>query len=252
MSLIKKFLRCVCIKIIHFILSLFSYPLEIEKKRYSFKYQNLSIFVKTSSLLTYRRWVAFQNHGKEKDTLNWIDSFEDEKIFYDIGANVGVFSIYANIKKKMKVYSFEPEPNSFIELYNTIGLNNLNIVPLKIALDFDENTKYFNMIDFESGISESFLSDKIEKKTNFLISTNSLDKVISQKKIKFPNYIKIDVDGNEMNILKGMSKTLENKELKSMLVEIEKTNKENILNYLKNFSFKLESKSDNGNYIFKR
>ena len=55
-----------------------------------------------------------------------------------------------------------------------------------------------------------------------------------------------------MNILKGMSKTLENKELKSMLVEIEKTNKENILNYLKNFSFKLESKSDNGNYIFKR
>ena len=41
---------------------------------------------------------------EKKDTLNWIDSFEDGKSFYDIGANVGIFSIYANMKKKMKVF----------------------------------------------------------------------------------------------------------------------------------------------------
>ena len=41
------------------------------------------------------------------------------------------------------------------------------------------------MIDFNSGVSESFLSEKKEKNTNFIISTNSLDKVISQKKINF-------------------------------------------------------------------
>ena len=88
------------------------------------------------------------------------------------------------------------------------------------------------MIDFNSGVSESFLSEKKEKNTNFIISTNSLDNVISQKKINFPNYIKIDVDGNEMNILEGMSETLKNEELKSMLIEIEKTNEEDIINYL--------------------
>ena len=252
MFLIRKLLRSVSEKIINFISNLFNYPLNIEKKEYSFKYQNLNILVKTSNSLTYRRWAAFQAHGKEKDTLNWIDSFEDGKSFYDIGANVGIFSIYANMKKKMKVFSFEPEPNSFVELYNVIILNNLDIVPIKIALDFKDNIKYFNMIDFNSGVSESFLSEKKEKNTNFIISTNSLDNVISQKKINFPNYIKIDVDGNEMNILEGMSETLKNEELKSMLIEIEKTNEEDIINYLKHYDFELENKSENRKIIFKR
>ena len=72
------------------------------------------------------------------------------------------------------------------------------------------------------------------------------------RKINFPNYIKIDVDGNEMNILEGMSETLKNEELKSMLIEIEKTNEEDIINYLKHYDFELENKSDNRNFIFKR
>ena len=72
------------------------------------------------------------------------------------------------------------------------------------------------------------------------------------EKINFPNYIKIDVDGNEMNILEGMSETLKNEELKSMLIEIEKTNEEDIINYLKHYDFELENKSDNRNFIFKR
>ena len=42
------------------------------------------------------------------------------------------FLAYANMRKKMKVFSFEPEPNSFVELYNVIILNNLDIVPIKL------------------------------------------------------------------------------------------------------------------------
>ena len=55
-----------------------------------------------------------------------------------------------------------------------------------------------------------------------------------------------------MNILEGMSETLKNEELKSMLIEIEKTNEEDIINYLKHYDFELENKSDNRNFIFKR
>lgn len=252
MSFIKKIIRLIFSRFIEFQLNFFNKPIKIKDKKYLFKFDNLKIAVKTSDELTFRRWKAFQEHGKEIDTLNWINSFKETKKFYDIGANIGIFSIYAKLKKKMKVYSFEPEPNSFIQLFNTIALNNLDIIPLNIALDKKKELKFFNMIQFVGGISDSHLSDKIEKKINFLVSTDKLDSVISQNKIDFPNYIKIDVDGNELSILEGMQQTLENRELESMLIEIAKNNEIDILNYLKNFDFKLQSKSDNGNYIFKR
>ena len=63
-------------------------------------YKNgVNIFVNTNNSLTYRRWKNFETTGKETETLNWIDTFEDNSVFYDIGAHIGVFSVYGAIKK---------------------------------------------------------------------------------------------------------------------------------------------------------
>ena len=45
---------------------------------------------------------------KEPETLDWIDSFDDKSVFWDIGANVGIYSIYAAKKKSCNVVAFEP------------------------------------------------------------------------------------------------------------------------------------------------
>jgi len=52
------------------------------------------------------------NFYKEPDTTAWIDSFENNSCFIDIGSNIGVFSIYAALKKKCFVYSFDPSLNA--------------------------------------------------------------------------------------------------------------------------------------------
>ena len=62
---------------------------------------------------------------KEKEVRIFIDKYlEKDQIFFDIGANIGVFSLYAAIKKNAKVYAFEPE-------YSNLSLLKENI--LKIA-----------------------------------------------------------------------------------------------------------------------
>ena len=90
----KKFIKDKIISIIKGLLLLFKAPVEVSKKNYLFRFNNICIKIFTSSSITYRRWVKFQKDGKEKETIEWINSFEEGSIFFDIGANIGVFSIY--------------------------------------------------------------------------------------------------------------------------------------------------------------
>ena len=50
---------------------------------------------------------------KEPITIDWIRSFKKNNIFYDVGANVGMYSIFAALISDVKVYAFEPESNNF-------------------------------------------------------------------------------------------------------------------------------------------
>ena len=68
------------------------------------------------SRLTNYRYKTFSS--KEPDTLDWIDTFSDGSIFWDIGANIGLYSIYAGKTiKDIKIYSFEP---SYFKFRNSI------------------------------------------------------------------------------------------------------------------------------------
>ena len=45
---------------------------------------------------------------KEPDTIEWIESFENEMVFWTVGANIGIFSCFAAKEKQAKTYAFEP------------------------------------------------------------------------------------------------------------------------------------------------
>ena len=74
---------------------------------------------------------------KEPETLAWIDSFTDNSIFMDIGANVGIYSCYAAKMKSSKVYAFEPSVFNLEMLARNITLHNLvdriYIIPLALS-----------------------------------------------------------------------------------------------------------------------
>src|SRR5437879_5933266 len=72
---------------------------------YTVRDEHAYVFVATSALLLWRARTLF---SKEPETIEWIRSFGPDDVFYDIGANVGIYSIFAGVRCR-KIYAFEPE-----------------------------------------------------------------------------------------------------------------------------------------------
>ena len=67
--------------------------------------------------------------SKEPETLEWINNFDDNEniIFWDIGANIGLYSIYASLKSKnISIIAFEPSTSNLRVLSRNISINNLD------------------------------------------------------------------------------------------------------------------------------
>jgi hypothetical protein len=62
---------------------------------------------------------------KEPDTIQWIDRFEPSDVFWDVGANVGIFSLYAARRREVKVLAFEPSADNYMVLCRNVEINAL-------------------------------------------------------------------------------------------------------------------------------
>ena len=182
------------------------------------------LFFNTNEITTYR---ALSFSTKEPETLNWIDSFHDKSVFFDIGANVGIYSAYAAKKNNVNVVAFEPSFFNLEILFKNININKLNdkvtIVPL--ALNNINSIEKFNMSDNRQAAALSSFGQSYDQYGKDLNIKNfyktigiKLDSLLDIYKLELPDYIKIDVDGIEHLILEGSVKSLQN--VKSVLVEI--------------------------------
>ncbi len=169
---------------------------------------------------------------KEPETLEWIDTFEGENIvFWDIGANIGLYSIYAAIKhKNIDIISFEPSVNNLRILSRNIYKNNFldKIKIFQLPLSEKENIfSKMNEIKFMEGWSMSTFGDtknfeglSFEPNHSYQLFGTNINYLLDQKILKFPNYIKLDVDGIEHKILKGADNYLNDKKLRSLSIEL--------------------------------
>ena len=200
---------------------------------------------------------------KEPETIRWINSFNQNSNFLDIGANVGIYSLYA-ASKDINVVSFEPESSNFYQLnLNIIDnkfSNKIKAYPFSAGKNFEIGNLDLGTLKV-GGSGHNFLS----KKGN-LINERGL---FSQGSIGFsidhfielsnfiPNFIKIDVDGNEALVVEGMTNILKNNKLKSILLEVNQELDSHIkaMKIIENNNFKIEKKEKYNfltNYIFSR
>lgn len=217
----------------------------------------------TPSYLLY--WRVKTLLTKEPETIDWIDSFNDdqEHIFWDIGANIGLYSIYAAKKhKNIKVYSFEPSTSNLPILSRNISLNNLsdkvNICPFALTLN-SFGFQCMNESSFEEGgalnsFGVKYGYDGKDIDTSSIYSTVgfSIDYLIKQNIIRSPNHIKIDVDGIEHLIIQGGLEVLGLDSVRTICIELNSDFKEQYdyvhrtlaeLNF--NFSHRLRSEMFN-------
>lgn len=211
--------------------------------------------------------------SKETDTIKWIDTFNGG-VFWDIGANVGVYSLYAAIQKKIKVLSFEPSAANFYVLSKNVQLNQLCEFIATYCIAFCEDTKIgvLNMSSSTMGSAVSQFGEVGEMSRywegNSTVSFHgmtgfSIDYFIKRFSAPFPNYLKLDVDGLELPILLGARDTLRDSRVKSVLVELnidDNSELDNTTAFLKEVGLTLSSKGtiqgtqtgQAANYLFVR
>jgi FkbM family methyltransferase len=172
-------------------------------------------------------WRAETFGSKEPETLEWIDKLDNNCVLWDIGANVGIYSVYAAKKRNAKVWAFEPSVFNLELLARNIHLNNLSenicIVPIALSDKIGASLMQLTTTDWGGALStfgEDFGWDgeKIRKVFEYKTIGLSIDETINNLDIKNPDYIKIDVDGLEHFILKGGKSVLS--KVKGVLIEI--------------------------------
>tara|TARA_B100000315_G_scaffold174893_1_gene163393 strand:+ start:9636 stop:10508 length:873 start_codon:yes stop_codon:yes gene_type:complete len=222
------------------------------------------IYLMMSSMIETKRLDTYGT--KEPETLEWIENFDDNSVFFDIGANIGIYTLFAasQLEKRLKIYSFEPESLNFSSLNRNVVINsfsesvNLNSIAITGG---KSRFSSLNVYNFFSGGNCSQFDAEIESPIMHRqgVFGVSLDDLCMIWGFPQPNYIKIDVDGIEMKVISGARKVLKNPNTKSVLIELRKNdfqrNQDAIL-FFKDCGFKIEKISDrvgqDPNYIFSR
>lgn len=209
------------------------------------------------------KWRVDTLFTQEPETLEWISSFnkKDKIIFWDIGANIGLYSIFNSLKNTNSLtISFEPSTSNLRVLSRNISINNLHhkikIFPIPLS---NKKNKFLLMREeqfIEGGALNSFGENynfegkNFRSKMNYTIFGTYINYLIDNNILEIPDYIKIDVDGTEHLILKGGDKYLRNQKIKSLSIEINENFLEQykkVLNIMKKNKFKVLHKKQNKN-----
>ena len=228
------------------------YPLlYISDKLYDLTFCNGGLtFVTPNAVTHYRAKTLFT---KEVETIDWINSFDTNSIFWDIGANVGLYSVYAAKKRNCKVYSFEPSPLNIKCLSRNVCINNLsdkiNIIPIALSHISNSFSTYMEESNIDGsamntyGVNFDFEGNKItERQFSYKIYGTNMTHYFVIVLISFAKYVKIDVDGIEHLILKGAKSLFSNDIVKEFQIEISEnfsTQKSTILDIMKKNNFEL-------------
>jgi len=214
-----------------------------------------------------RREVHYAHHffDREPSALRWIDSFEGPCTFWDVGANTGIYSLYAALKGDVSVYACEPSASSHAALYTNIHANSLDDSIVALCLGFFDRTELgkLHMSTVEAGAAlHEFgdLTSPSESNDHAMhlehVLTFSIDDFRRIYQLPPPTYLKVDVDGVEEEILHGATETLNDGHVRSILIEMMDANaasNERIVDFLERHNFKMQPElSEDENVIFSR
>lgn len=166
-------------------------------------------------------------HTDEPETLAWIDEFGAGDTLWDIGANIGLYALYAALDPTVRVYAFEPSAFNFGVLVEHVALNGMGarVKPLCVALGRSGELGELCMRHTDAGHGSNALNiaannfGAFEPTFKQAIPVFSIDGFRELFGLPAPDHMKIDVDGIELGIVQGAERTLPM--VKSLLVEIE-------------------------------
>jgi len=171
-------------------------------------------------------------------------------VVIDIGAHLGEYSL-AVAKNAETVIAVEANPDTFKILQKNIELNKTsNIIPINKAIY--DSTGYQNLQIFgdKSGMS-SMVMNYEDKSDSIKVKTETLDRLVDNLKLKKVDWIKIDVEGAEYNVLKGAKQTiLLNKERIKLIIELHGEKNSILVKKMLSEDFQLFYEMLDNNHVF--
>lgn len=184
--------------------------------------------LRVSSRMEHARATGFLT--KEPDTIQWLDRLAPGDLLVDIGANIGVYSLYAAVARGARVVAFEPEAQNFAALVRNIALNGMGdrISAWPYAIAAETGPIRLNLTAITAGGSQHAAGEAISESGErfqpaFVQGSMgiALDQALAAvAEGVCPRFIKIDIDGAEEAVVRGMTRVLARPELEEVLIEI--------------------------------
>jgi len=187
-------------------------------------------------LVTFKDGMKFYTHANEhevefiyreifikKQYLNQESLLANCNNLFDVGANIGMFTVFAKTQNpNMTVHAFEPVPQTFEVLLKNIELHNLkDVYAYNVAIssdDFKKETISFYPAAPGNSTSHPDTKDEIKRSIGERLSklvfggaedicaeTRTISSMLEQLAISSLDFLKIDVEGNEIKVLEGIS-----------------------------------------------
>jgi FkbM family methyltransferase len=215
-------------------------------QRVRLDYPNGDIWIYATSRME-EQWRA-RSCAKEPWTVSWIEThIGPGDVLYDIGANVGTFSLVA-ARRGASVVAFEPGYANFARLCENIQLNGCHrsIIPLPFPVAEASALVGFKYRTLDPGQSRHGLRQDAWRpkggapgaKYEQPVCAMQLDEAFERFRLPAPSHIKIDVDGAEGRVLAGARRVLRSPRLKTALIEVEASQWESVLGIMTNAGFK--------------
>lgn len=152
----------------------------------------------------HRCWFGIYERAKQEAIA---DEIRPESVFYDIGANVGFYSLLASsLVGRGKIFAFEPVPRNIEYLKKHLALNRItNVEVLPLAVSDTVGTASFEVerSGFMGHLAHLPHIRQIACQGATTVSTTTLDCLLAQGRILPPDCIKMDIEGAELAALRG-------------------------------------------------
>ena len=189
-------------------------------------HEGIKVLYATPTVFT--KWRVDTLFEKEPVTIQWIAEFAPDDVFVDVGANVGMYTVWAAKTRGVKVFAFEPEAQNYSLLNRNIMLNELGGRVRAYCLGLSDQAGYseLHLSDLRLGGSCHSLGERVDFRHQPMQPAYSqgsvaarLDDLVAAGTVPAPTHIKIDVDGFEPKVIAGARRVLEGRSLRSLLIE---------------------------------
>jgi FkbM family methyltransferase len=219
-----------------------------------FHLNNLLLLRIHVSKLDYKFWCRINREDFTYMTIHKDDVIElfqpvEGNVVLDVGAHIGLYTILGSkfVGPSGKVISIEPDPRNFQILVDNVKLNELTNIRAFNYAAYSQNTKMkLYLPEKETGytIYNTLIPDRANRAQQYLmVNVRTLDELITLSSVKVTDikWIKIDVEGAELEVLIGASNILLHSRNIFVLIEIHSTRLyQRIKELLSTYGFKIE------------